>query len=217
MSNRNVSSRGRFIVFEGIDGSGKSTQVALLSERLLAAGHRVHVTLEPSNRPIGRLLRDILTGKEKADERAISALFLADRLDHITADVDGMLDRLAAGETVICDRYYFSSLAYNSLKVSMDWVLAAHQPVFDLLRPDIVLYLDLPIAESLRRIHANRDGVEHYEKEETLVQVRENYFAAFRKLEANENIQLVDATQDVAAVSQQIWSLISVLKPRVVV
>lgn len=198
--------RGRFIVFEGIDGSGKSTQAKRLATRLEAAGHQVHLTFEPTNRPIGKLLRDILTGKLKADERAISALFLADRLDHITAEADGLLSRLAAGQTVICDRYYFSSLAYNSLKVSMDWVITAHAPVFELLRPDLVFFLDLPIAESLRRIHANREGVEHYEKEETLVQVRANYQEAFDRLGDQENIQVINAQASIEEIAAEIWT-----------
>lgn len=203
--------RGRFIVFEGIDGSGKSTQVRNLAKHLQNAGIPVHVTLQPSDRVIGKLLRSILTGKEKTDERAIAALFLADRLDHITAPEDGLLDRLAAGQTVICDRYYFSSLAYNSLKVSMDWVIRAHEPVFALLRPDLVLYLDLSIEESLRRIHANREGTEHYEKRETLEQVRTNYFAAFDRLGKDENIHTVDAAGSPEAVAAEIAEIVQKL------
>jgi dTMP kinase len=203
--------RGRFIVFEGIDGSGKSTQVRLLADHLKSAGIPVHVTLQPSDRVIGKLLRSILTGKEKTDERAIAALFLADRLDHITAPEDGLLDRLAAGQTVICDRYYFSSLAYNSLKVSMDWVIQAHQPVFELLRPDLVLFLDLSIDESLRRIHANREGTEHYETREMLERVRTNYFEAFERLGKDENIHTVDAARTPEAVAAEIAGIVQKL------
>lgn len=203
--------RGRFIVFEGIDGSGKSTQVRQLADHLEKAGIPVHVTLQPSDRVIGKLLRSILTGKEKTDERAIAALFLADRLDHITAPEDGLLDRLAAGQTVICDRYYFSSLAYNSLKVSMDWVIRAHEPVFELLRPDLVLYLDLSIDESLRRIHANREGTEHYEKREILEQVKTNYFDAFERLKEGENIQTVDASRAPDVISAEIAEIVQKL------
>lgn len=201
--------RGKFIVFEGIDGSGKSTQVKLLAEHLRRQGQTVHVTQQPSGRAIGKLLRAILTGQEKTDERAIAALFLADRLDHITAPGDGLLDRLAAGETVICDRYYFSSFAYNSLKVSMDWVIEAHAPVFDLLRPDLVLYLDLPIEESLNRIRRNREGTEHYEKRETLERVRENYLAAFDRLQDQENIRKINANRSLEDIAAEIVGTVS--------
>lgn len=203
--------RGRFIVFEGIDGSGKSTQVELLAERLRSQDHTVYLTRQPSDRTIGKLLRSILTGKERTDERAIAALFLADRIDHITAVEDGLITRLERGETVICDRYYFSSLAYNSLKIPMDWVLTLHQPVFELLRPDLTLFLDLPVEESLRRIRENRADTEHYEKLDTLIQVRENYMTAFRRREVQENIQVVNAHRTVEEIAADIREIVDEL------
>ncbi|MEM1000661.1 MAG: dTMP kinase [Bacteroidota bacterium] len=203
--------RGRFIVFEGIDGSGKSTQVELLAERLRSQDHTVYLTRQPSDRTIGKLLRSILTGKERTDERAIAALFLADRIDHITAVEDGLIARLERGETVICDRYYFSSLAYNSLKIPMDWVLTLHQPVFELLRPDLTLFLDLPVEESLRRIRENRADTEHYEKLDTLIQVRENYMTAFRRREVQENIQVVNAHRTVEEIAADIREIVDEL------
>lgn len=198
-------------MFEGIDGSGKSTQVELLAERLRSQDHTVYLTRQPSDRTIGKLLRSILTGKERTDERAIAALFLADRIDHITAVEDGLIARLERGETVICDRYYFSSLAYNSLKIPMDWVLTLHQPVFELLRPDLTLFLDLPVEESLRRIRENRADTEHYEKLDTLIQVRENYMTAFRRREVQENIQVVNAHRTVEEIAADIREIVDEL------
>ena len=78
-----MATKGKFIVFEGIDGSGKSSQMRLLAQYLGDRGVRVHLTCEPTQSPIGSLLRDCLTGKLDTDERTIAALFAADRLHHI--------------------------------------------------------------------------------------------------------------------------------------
>jgi thymidylate kinase len=93
----------------------------------------------------------------------------------------------------------------------MDWVIQAHQPVFDLLRPDLVLYLDLSIDESLRRIHANRAGTEHYEKRETLEKVRANYLEAFSRLGQHENIHQVDAARSLDEISSEIIHIVQTL------
>ena len=119
--------KGLFLAFEGIDGSGKSTQIRLLNDRLLKEGCRVYQTCEPSGGPIGSQIRQILTGRMKADSRVIAALFAADRLDHLLNDINGMAARIEEGITVLTDRYYFSSYAYHSVDVPMDWVIAANE------------------------------------------------------------------------------------------
>ena len=107
-------SKGIFIAFEGIDGSGKSTQIQLLNEKIKEKGIRCYQTCEPSSGPIGSLTRQILTGRIKTDNRVIAAMFAADRLDHLLNDVDGIAKKVEDGITVITDRYYFSSYAYSS-------------------------------------------------------------------------------------------------------
>lgn len=82
---------GRFIAFEGIDGSGKSTQLVMLKQQLEAAGYKVYNTFEPTDNQIGSLIRDILKGKQSADQLTIAALFAADRLHHILNAEDGLL------------------------------------------------------------------------------------------------------------------------------
>src|SRR4051812_8814260 len=104
-------SKNLFIALEGIDGSGKSSQVRLLAKKLQAAGHKVHATFEPTDGHIGKLLRSILKGTIKADNRTIAGLFLADRLDHLLHEETGLVKMLEQGYTVITDRYYFSSYA----------------------------------------------------------------------------------------------------------
>ncbi|MFI5196773.1 MAG: dTMP kinase, partial [Chitinophagales bacterium] len=111
-----------FIALEGTDGSGKSSQVKLLAEKLENAGHKVYATFEPTDGVIGSMVRNILRGGIKADNRTIAALFLADRLDHLLNETNGIVKKLGEGYTVITDRYYFSSYAYHGTHMDMDWV-----------------------------------------------------------------------------------------------
>ena len=121
-----MNKRGKFIVFEGIDGSGKSTQMKLLAQKLEEKGIKTRLTLEPTYGLVGGTLHHILSGKIKADPKVTAALFVADRLDHLTNAEDGVLKSLENGETVICDRYYFSSYAYQSTEVG-EWVVEANK------------------------------------------------------------------------------------------
>src|SRR5437870_3245745 len=102
-----------FIALEGIDGSGKSTQAKLLSDKMQKEGLKVYLTCEPTGSPIGSLIRNILKGKMEADHRVIAGLFVADRLEHLLHKTNGILKKLANDFTVITDRYYFSSYAYQ--------------------------------------------------------------------------------------------------------
>lgn len=200
-----------FIAFEGIDGSGKSTQVKRLVARLEAEGHRVHSTLEPTNYRIGSMLRRILTGQETADEHTIAALFLADRLDHIHHPDYGLLARRAAGEVVVCDRYYYSSYAYHSQFMDMDWVIEANSLAADALRPDRVLFLDLTAEQSMARILANRQQIEHYERLETLQVVRSNYLRAIEKEGKKDGVVVIPADRSADEIATEIWDQVKVL------
>ena len=129
-----------FIAFEGIDGSGKSTQVKLLTDSLKKAGHKVYSTFEPTDSPIGSVIRNIFKHRIEADHRVIAGLFVADRLDHLLNKTDGILKKLEEGYTVITDRYYFSSYAYHGTHMSLDWVIEANSLSADLLRPDLNIH-----------------------------------------------------------------------------
>ena len=100
-------SKPKFIVFEGIDGSGKSTISNLLFEKLRSQKKEVYKTFEPTDSPIGSVIKNILNKRIISDDKTIGALFLADRLDHIQNPVSGMLQYLEQGKHVISDRYYY--------------------------------------------------------------------------------------------------------------
>ena len=142
--------RGKFIVIEGIDGSGKTTQVKKIEKLLTHNDFHVHVTRECTDNSIGKLLRNLyLPGKRKCDERVINMLYAADRLDHITNEEDGMLNILNEGIHVLSDRYYLSSLAYDTYQyIGTDKyqpalldIVYRNKVNMDLLRPDVTIYI----------------------------------------------------------------------------
>jgi dTMP kinase len=197
-----------FIALEGIDGSGKSTQVKLLAENLVAAGHKVYTTFEPTDGHIGKLLRSILKGTIKADNKAIAGLFLADRLDHLLNEENGLVKKMAEGYTVITDRYYFSSYAYHSVHMDLEWVIACNSMCAQILRPDVNVFIDVAPEESMRRITANREVPELYETMDMLKNVREKYQEAFRRLAAEEKIVTVNGNTTIELIADDIWAAI---------
>ena len=200
-----------FIAFEGIDGSGKSTQAKLLAENLQNAGHKVYTTSEPTDSPIGTIIRNIFRHKMEADHRTIAALFAADRLHHLLNKTDGIIKKLEEGFTVITDRYYFSSYAYHGTHMSMDWVINANSLSADLLRPDINIYINISPEVSMERISSGRNSTELYETLENLRSVRDKYSEAFELLKSKENIFITDGNRSPGLIAQDIWKKVSAL------
>ncbi len=193
--NKSDSNRkGRFIAFEGIDGSGKSTQVKKLKELLMDRSSKVYDTFEPTDSPIGSIIRQVMKGRIKTDDKTIAGLFVADRLDHIQNDVNGMLLKQKEGFVVISDRYYFSSYAYHGTHMDLDWVINANALSAEILRPDVNVFLDISPELAIDRIHNSRNDIELYETHANLKAVREKYFEAFKKERDREVIELIDAS-----------------------
>src|SRR5206468_8453057 len=146
--------RGLFIVLEGPDGAGISTQTALLRDALVARGIKAFATKEPTSGPIGSVIRQALAHRlvyppsQPIEHEVMALLFAADRLDHVRADI---LPRLDMGVHVICDRYRLSSYAYQGLTAGLEWVRALNSRA---LPPDLTLFIDAPPDVSQRRIAA---------------------------------------------------------------
>lgn len=197
-------------MFEGTDGSGKSTQMRMLGSYLEGKGVPVWYTREPTgDLPIGNLLRSCLTGKISTNEYTIAALFAADRLDHIYAE-NGILKKLEAGYTVLCDRYYLSSFAYNGGIVPLEWVIELNRQAMEAMRPDLVVYLDLPVEEAMRRI-ARRGEKERYETLERQRITREKYFEMFERFKDTENVAVVPSECDRELTQKRIRELVEAL------
>jgi dTMP kinase len=200
-----------FIALEGLDGSGKSTQIKLLAEKLKGQGLKIYTTAEPTNSRIGHIIKDIFKHKMEADHRTIAALYAADRLDHLTNNTDGILKKMEEGYTVITDRYYFSSYAYHGTHMDINWVITANSLSADLLRPDLNIYIDISPEESMRRLNKGRDSIELYESIENLKNVKDKYFEAFEILRGRENVSVVNGNRPKKEISNEIWNEVSKL------
>lgn len=205
--------KGSFLAFEGIDGSGKSTQIRMLIEHLKNKQIRVYETREPTDSPFGSLIHQIMTGRVKTDNRVIAGMFVADRLDHLLNDTDGICSKINSGVTVISDRYYFSSYAYQGIDIKMDWVIEANSLSAEILRPTFTIFIDISPEIAIERLKKERFHTELFEKYDRLVEVRNNYFESFEKLEGKENIIIVDGNKEPKLVFNEVWNNISHLFP----
>ena len=193
-----------FIALEGIDGSGKSSQTKILARKLEDAGHKVFTTFEPTDGAIGSIIRNILKGEMKVNEHTIAALFVADRLDHLLHETNGIVKKLAEGYTVITDRYYFSSYAYHGTHVDMNWVIQANAMSAKICRPDVNIFIDVAPETSMQRVQ-KRTAAELYETLENLTKVRENFLSAFALLGHQENIFITNGNRSLELIADDIW------------
>jgi dTMP kinase len=207
---RRAAGRGRFLVVEGLDGAGTTTQARRLAAALREAGRRVHVTAEPSGGPVGALARLVLSkrlggapgqaaggGDAGFDPGALALLFAADRLDHLRAEIE---PRLAAGEDVVSDRFTLSSLAYQSLTCgSLAWVEAVNSRA---RAPDLTLFLKVPARVAVARRQAENGGGELFEVPEFQRRVARAYDRSVARLRARgERVEVVDGTRPVEEVT----------------
>lgn len=203
-----MTKKGKFIAFEGIDGSGKSTQVAILADKLRDSGYKVHVTCEPTDSPIGSVIHQIMSGRIISDDKTIAGLFVADRLDHLQNPVNGICKKIDEGYIVLTDRYYFSSYAYHGIHMPLDWVINANSLSANILRPNINIYIDILPEVGLQRLNSKRFQLELYENLENLRKVREKYLESFEFLKNEEKIIVIDGSLQENLISDLIWETI---------
>lgn len=190
-----------FIAFEGLDGSGSSTQSRLLAERLEKNGKPSLLTKEPtSDSPIGKLIREVLQHKWSASPEGLQLLFSADRAEHLKNEIEPGLQN---DQIVITDRYLFSTLAYGGMNVDMEWLKVLNKN-FQL--PDITFLFKLDPEECINRIAGRGSDYELFEEAEKLAKIWENYE---KIAEDYENIQVIDATKTIEEISEEIWEVVS--------
>ena len=211
--------KGKFIVLEGLDASGKSSQIPVLVKRMEEEGLKVYSTRECSDGPIGKLLREVyLPGHRKCDERVINMLFPTDRFDHITNEEDGLLKYLKEGYNVVCDRYYLSSMAYDTYHLygtekfdeSMEDIIRRNKINIETLQPDLQIFLDVPPKVCMERLNTRNEERSVYEEESKLVKIRESYGYAFNIMvnRYNEKIRIIDGVGSKEEISDRIWNLV---------
>ncbi len=199
---------GKLIVLEGLDGAGTTTQVKRLVEHLRASGRAAHATREPSDGPIGKLIREMLTGGHAIPGQSLSQstfglLFAADRLDHLQREVE---PQLAAGAIVVSDRWYHSSLAYQGTGADRDWITMLNARA---RKPDLTIFLEVrPEVAAKRRLDAGRVQ-ELFEDIRMQEAVAEGYLATNKELMAQgERIETLDGEQSPDAVFAAIVKLV---------
>jgi dTMP kinase len=195
-----------FVVLEGLDGSGTTTQMRLLAERLSREGTAHSTTWEPTKGPIGLLLRSILARETRAHPRTIALLYAADRNDHVHDPESGIEARVRRGELVVCDRYLFSSLAYQSIECGFDYVMGLNA---DFPLPQCVIFVDTPVEICQERLSA-RGKPELYDGMAFQRRVREGYLEIFRRFEGASGMRIAQVAGDRPAglVHGEIWKIL---------
>lgn len=202
-----------FIVLEGLDGAGTTTQLTRLADRLERHGHVVHRTREPSDGPVGRWIRRTLAHDPEAPAPStLPWMYAADRADHLAREVDPALGR---GEVVISDRYVHSSLAYQSLQRPLDEVEALNA---SFRVPELTVFVEVPVDVSLARIEARlakEGGVpELFETRAKLEAIRDAYHRVIERLRARgDRIDVVDGSGDMDAVEAGICGAVEAAWP----
>lgn len=187
-----------FYVLEGLDGSGTTTQLNRLLEYSRQAEHPALGTWEPSELPVGQFIRRILRKELRVQPETLARLFAADRNEHLFHPREGIRARLDLGETVICDRYLFSSLAYQSLETGFETVLSMNG--FPL--PEKLFFLDVPPEICAHRL-ARRDMVELFEERDFQQTLLANYRKTLDYFAGSEmKIRIIDGTQPAETVFQ---------------
>lgn len=183
---------GLFLCIDGLDGCGKSTHARLLAQWLRSRGHRVVVTDEPTDGMIGRIIKRALRGELKLSVAAEALLFAADRVQHIA---ELIRPALKAGKIVITERYFYSSLAYQSARgLSMAWLEGINRAA---IKPNLAILIDLPAEAALRRIKRSR-RLDKFERDLQLQRrVRANYLriARLKGLKVVDGVRPVDEVQ----------------------
>lgn len=203
--------KGLFIVFEGLDGSGVSTQTSLLNDALGKAGIPHISTKEPSDSRSGALIRHFLKNKAMPmHPDYMTLLFAANRIDHILGVIRPALEK---GMVVLCDRYYLSSLAYQMQKrEDFQWILQVNSRIVD---PDITIYLDVQPELAMSRITERYTNSEDHKEPEiyenlgTLTQVEQNYKYAISKIDVRQLIKMVNGNLPPQTIHRAVLNIVN--------
>ncbi|UJG42240.1 MAG: dTMP kinase [Candidatus Heimdallarchaeum endolithica] len=202
-----TSTNGLFLVIEGIDGVGKTTQAKKLVEFLKSKKLKAEYTTEPTHWSIyGKKLRESFFAPERLSVEEEFRLFLEDRKEHIAKEVLPLIEQ---GIIVVCDRYYFSSAAYQGSR-GLDWKYILQENMKVVFSPDITFLIDIPVEKAIERIANGRAGkINTFEKRENLIKVRKIYQEIAQ--EFSELITVIDGNYSIDTVHELI---IEHLKPK---
>jgi len=193
-----------FVVFEGIDGSGTTTQIRLLTERCAREGIPVFATGEPTDNCIGKVIRRVLKGEHRLHPSTMPFLFASDRNEHLYGE-GGILSWIEKGHWVLCDRYIFSSLAYQTIENDYREVEELNER-FPL--PRILFYLETPPETGIHRIQT-RETKEIYEELSFQRKVHEQYRKVLSTYEhSGMEIKILDGSAPMEVIHEEVWNFI---------
>jgi len=198
-----------FVVFEGIDGAGTSTQINLLKQRA-EAEKKFIFSAEPTKKETGVFLRRVLSGEVKARAESAVYLFAADRNEHIFGE-DGVKEHTQNGFIEVSDRYFFSSIAYQGMSCGEELPKSVNS-AFPL--PELLFFFDIDVDEALRRIERRGEEKEIFEKREFLEKIAASYrriIAEYEQKETGMKIVRIDAQKSADEIAKTIWREISEL------
>lgn len=209
-----MDKKGYFIVFEGCDGCGKTTQTELLRKAIIeATGRPCLYEREPNERnAAGAIIRAGLYGGVKFLTESMAYLHVADRLEHI----EHMRPLIEIGMNIVCDRFYLSNMAYNATsRLSMIDIYAMNKPCYEALQPDLHVFLDVPTEVTKARRNSSRTDREIYDADEKQAAVRLNYLQAIDILrKRGEKVVIVNASRGIdcvaADVKQQVFDTLGI-------
>lgn len=191
-----------FVVLEGLDGAGTSTQLRLIDQWLTETGRPHVMQAEPTDGPVGKLIRDILRGVHQVEPMTFAMLYAADRREHVRF----INEQLSEGKLVICDRYIPSSLAYQGVNCPLDRVKSWNQ---DYPQPALYLYVDTPVDECIKRIRHRAEPVELFEHREFLTKVQAGYESAFKTMPEEVTVKRIDGRKSPEAIADEIKRILS--------
>jgi dTMP kinase len=197
--------KGKFIVFEGIDGSGISTQTQRLKSLFESKyGIKAVLAKEPSEGPIGTIIRQVLSDRVIGiDDSCLALLFAADRIDHNNNKIKPVLEQ---GDFVICDRYLWSTYAYQGMHNDYDWIKEINKFAY---KPDLTIFIKVQPETSLKRITKSRFKTEKFEKVDVLGQVMVNYIKLIKEWkDLGEQVVEIDGERDPELVEKEIKTVI---------
>ena len=191
----------KFVVIEGLDGSGTTTQLSLLKTRLKTNNIPSYLTFEPTDNIIGSLIRKVLAKEHVIHPESLARLFVSDRTEHLIGD-GGIQNHLDAGEIVISDRYIFSSHAYQSLHCDFNHIVDLNSR-FPL--PELLVFLDL--APDLGQARLNSRGEEElFDNFQAQQKVRELYLRSIGLYSGSDmKIEIIDGSESIESISENIW------------
>ena len=198
--------KGSFIAFEGLDGSGKTTQFNAIKDKLTTRKIKCKEEKEPSDRNlIGLMIRGIIKEARGLTVSPVSLakLFSVDRYEHVVNDIKPYIDK---GGHVLIDRFIFSSFAYQGLACSFDEIYFYNRDVIELLMPDLTIFIDTDPKVCLRRINNTRVGKELFDKKG--MAVREKFFEAIDKLKDTAKVLVIDGNQPPDVITDEIWKAV---------